>query len=99
MGKFGWDLPPGVSLSDPGGPHDPTRMAAEVAEEKLWDAIYQVQRAGFTRQEIEQVWAAAAEDAHDDEESDAFAERLEEERMAQYESDMDARLEEMEENG
>lgn len=67
---FGWDLPPGVSLSDPGGPHDPVAMAHEAATEALWDAFYQATRAGLTIADINQAWAEAAEDAEYDDQAD-----------------------------
>lgn len=71
---FGWDLPPGVRLSDPGGPEDPARLEAEEVSERLGEAFYRATRAGFTIEDINREWAAAAEDAHYDEESDADAE-------------------------
>lgn len=82
---FGWSLPPGCSLSAPGGPEDPARHAAELAEEKLADGLYLATRQGFTVAEILAVWREAAEDAHYDEaeelakEAAFYAELLKEE--------------------
>src|SRR6266480_7597469 len=63
---FGWDLPPGVSLSDPGGPHDPERMRWEAAVEAIEGALHQASMAGLTVAEINQSWAEAAEQAYYD---------------------------------
>lgn len=66
-----FNMPPGCSPSSPGGPDDPIRLASQEAEEKLYNGFYAAQMAGFSVQEICQVWREAAEEAHfDEEESD-----------------------------
>jgi len=88
---FGWDLPPGVRLSDPGGPDDPTQMAAEAAELKLWEALYQAHRAGFTVADINRIWAEAVEEANADDEADQLAEAIyeaQQDQLAQHEEDI-----------
>lgn len=61
---FGWDLPPGVRLSDPGGPEDPERHKQEHAMEHLGEAFYEATLAGLSVEEINEMWREAAEDAH-----------------------------------
>jgi hypothetical protein len=71
---FGWDLPPGVSLSDPGGPNDPVRLEWEAAMERLGEALYAAEKLGAERRQIEEEWAAAAEQAFLDEQEEQAAE-------------------------
>lgn len=71
---FGWSLPPGVSLSDLGGPNDPTTLEAEEITERLGEAFYRATRAGFTVEDIRREWAASAEEAHADDLEDAARE-------------------------
>jgi hypothetical protein len=44
MGKFGWDLPPGCSVSDIPG-NRPEDLRREALEDKIWDAL---EKSGLT---------------------------------------------------
>lgn len=94
---FGWSLPPGVSLSSPGGPNDPERIQQEEAEEKLNDALYHATRCGFTVQDINRIWAEAAEEADFDEGSDLYADQLQQEEMERDAEKVEQTLREREE--
>lgn len=83
MGQF--NVPPGVSLSDPGGPEDPAAARYEEAGLALFDGLYEAIRAGFSVEDIFTVWAGAAEEAHYDDEEEAVAEAESERQLAEIE--------------
>lgn len=80
MGQF--NVPPGVSLSQPGGPNDPARERYERICEALHIELYAATRSGFSREEINEIWREAAECAYFDEEEEL---RDEEEYYAELE--------------
>lgn len=84
MGQF--NVPPGTSLSMPGGPDDPALALFEAGCEDLFDSLYTATRVGFTAKEILELWAQAAEQAHYDDEHDADVEAESERQLAETEA-------------
>ena len=67
----GFNVPPGVSLSAPGGPEDPAQMEYEAVTEALFKGLYKAERAGFSAKDILELWLDAAKEAQVDNEKEA----------------------------